>query len=140
LTSKPEELYGRQRSQMWTRIDMLLSLYDKAISNVEAAIEANQKQDEPAERGYRTTAIRMVLGIAAGLDLAQGDIPKQIARLCDFMHNSLANEGVESLQATKRVLMTLHEAFDGIQDEARELEVQGKIPRFSLQSTLEVSV
>ncbi|MEM7314986.1 MAG: flagellar protein FliS, partial [Planctomycetota bacterium] len=113
MNTKPEIAYSQQRSQSWTRVDMLLSLYRSGISSLDAAIEAKKLKDDAQSSLHRLKAIRVIYGIAAGLDMNHGSVPEQIARLCEFSQFALQTDSLESMESVRTILSTLSSAFEG---------------------------
>jgi flagellin-specific chaperone FliS len=110
---------------------MLLALYDAAIDALEQA-QVARRQDEPfAATGQLTRASRLVMGIASGLDpeaTSEDSVAWNTRRLALFVLERIGEGDIEPAQ---RILKTLRHSFDGIREEARELEHSGVIPPLS---------
>jgi flagellar secretion chaperone FliS len=113
----------------WTRIDLLLALYDKAVERITAAEEALRAGDRPRALPLISKAQLIVLELAAGVrtdvDAATGT---DMLRLYEFAAHELAAAGIDNLRSALRVLTTLREGFRTIRDEAVTLERTGRIP------------
>jgi len=63
-------------------------------------------------------------------------VARQIERLCHF---AIARVGERDFAAARQVLLTLKESFEGIMEQANELERSGVIPRLEEDRTLSVT-
>lgn len=117
--------YQTQNLVNWTRIDMLLALYDRAIEHCRAYCD---NADQAARELHRVRAIRIVMHLRLGLNLELGEVPQRVAQLLEFVHHCLLNGGAASVGDGCKILTTLREGFGGIQEEAIELERRGEIP------------
>lgn len=119
--------YQQQQAGAWTRIDMVLALYDKTLSTLQQlseAVAANSAAAEP----LRLKASQLVLGICHGLDFEYGELPHSIAKLCEFVNDRIWNGSADDIQQCMGPLATVQEAYHQIRDEAAQLERDGKIP------------
>ncbi len=94
-----KQVYEAQRAQGWTRADMLIALYDSGITSLHGTREAVMSGDMAAATTHRLKALRVVHALAAGLDMSQGEIPQQIARLCEYMQNALLETTPASVES-----------------------------------------
>lgn len=106
-----------------SRIDLLLRLYRTAIRRIEEA----QQQWEQSPHASQTTvaclkAANVVQGIESGLDLSQGEVPHNIARLCNFVNRQLLQPSAEGFASSIRVLKTLQSSFEAIREDALQVE------------------
>jgi flagellar secretion chaperone FliS len=122
-----------------TRVDMLLALYDQAILCTEEARDALKRADLPASKNLMARARLLVLGLAAGVDVSQGELPRNFMRLFDFVATRIASEKPEDLDAALGILRTLRSGIQGIREEANELERKGAIPPIAANHRLEAS-
>lgn len=119
----------------WTRVDMLIAIYDKAISHIEQMTAAN---DEATATSERLKAVRLVTHLLTGLNHEHGEIPQKIEQLLEFVNHSLADVNHAAAAHAAKVLTTLREAFEGIREQAVELESCGDIPPLNDQSAIEL--
>jgi flagellar secretion chaperone FliS len=124
----PLQAYRQQRALGWTRIDMLLALYTKAVDRTEAALTALRNNDRAA-KSLLTKAALLVNGLASGVDASQGELPLNILRLYEFVLHSFRSADADQVAAALDVLRTLHKGFNGIREEAVQLERSNVIPR-----------
>ena len=135
-----EEAYGKRRAQSWSRIDMLLALYESGISRLTLAISATENGETVAANQHRLKAMGIVQGIAAGLEMNDSEIVKSIARLCEFISHAIREGTVAKLESAKTVLSTLRDGFTSIREEAVALEEGGTIPRIDSNSAFNFTV
>jgi flagellin-specific chaperone FliS len=119
---------------------MLLALYRSGISSLDAAIDASESGKTADANLHRLKALRVIYGIAAGLDMNHGSVADQIARLCEFSQFALQDHTVDSMKSVRDILKTLRSAFEEIREDAVLLEQKGVIPRIDMDSTVEISV
>lgn len=134
------QVYEAQRAQGWTRADMLIALYDSGITSLQGTLDAMKGGQDVAANTHRLKALRVVHALAAGLDVSQGEIPQQIARLCEFMQDGLLQPTTESVASALKIMNTLRDAFAAVRDQAAELEFKGQIPPVNLTNSLQVTV
>ena len=126
---EPLDVYKQQRALGWTRVDMLLALYDAAIRDLHQAIEAYENENKDIAQQKRLHASRIVVQLQVGLDFDYGEIPQRIAQLCEFVQHCLLTGGLDEVKSALKVLGTLRDAFATIRDEAVSMEAAGQIPR-----------
>ena len=118
----------------WTRIDMLLALYERAISETMAAKEAKLAGDENRLAQKLIVANRLMLALHGGLKIDEYPLAMDIARLLNFVvfrleqHNF--DEAIHFLEKTKS-------AYESIRDEAASLEKNGTIPALNKRPGLD---
>ncbi len=109
----------------WTRIDMLLALYDRTISAIHMAQAAKDSGDS-IQLGTRILeANRMILGLHSGLDTDRYPLAVDVARLLNFVTLRLEEQKFDE---SVHFLKKLRDSFSQIRDEATELEKKGTIP------------
>jgi len=132
----PYAMYQEQSSPSWTRIDMLLALYDGAVQRCEEVLAALEKNDDKTARTKLLKARLIIMGLVSGV-IADGDpVTTNILRLYEFASHVLEKGGADNVRAALNVLCILREGFQKIRPEAVELERQGVIPPINSTSTL----
>jgi len=124
----PHSKYKAVQSYSWTRIDMLILIYDQAVTTLNEGarlLEQNRLAELPP---VSLKAMRVLIAIADGLDMAKGELPGQILRLVVFALDQIKGQSVEGWRSAATVMSTLREGFLEIQDEARSDEYEGRIP------------
>lgn len=130
---KQQDAYGG-----WTRIEMLLSIYDLAIDSLTEAHRLSDCEDQQDEFAYHfIKAQKAILAIHAGLKPDEHEVAYNIARLLHFVLTCL--EGRKFADAIQ-VLQNLRDGFQAIQSEANQLEHNGEIPPVESADPYTVSV
>jgi flagellar protein FliS len=134
----PYATYQQQTTPAWTRIDMLLALFDGGIERCEQALAALQRQDLRGAKNLLAKARLIVLGLASGV-VPDGDrVTTTMLQLYEYAQHALAQGSIEDVQGALNVLRILREGFQKIRDEAVDLERRGLIPSIQSTSTLQV--
>jgi len=113
----------------WTRIDMLLALYDRAIVSTRQAQAAHDADDQGVYAEKFIDAQRTILAIHSGLKPDEYELSHNIARLLHFISVRL---GEKNFDEAVRFLEKLRHGFEQIREEATKLELAGKLPSFEL--------
>ena len=124
----PHLKYRTATAYGWTRIDMLIQVYDMAIDAMKNGIEIIDGTREGDITDARIDAQRKVLLIADGLAVDQGGTAVDVLNLCLFVFDKIPSDKVADWKDALRILETLREGFVSIQNEAREAERNGSIP------------
>ena len=117
-----------QRQSMfggWTRIDMLLAIYDQAIKSLEKVQEAVANHQAQDYFKHLMASQKAILAIHAGLRPDEDDIAFNIARLLHFVLQCIESDNFAD---AIKILRNLRNGFTNIQEEASRLEHQGVIP------------
>lgn len=109
----------------WTRIDMLLALYDRAIAAIQFAKLAKQSNDSRLMTNQLVEANKFLLGLHSGLDTENDQVAVDVARLLNFVMLRLEEHNFDE---AIHFLSKLQSTFEQIRDEASALEKAGKIP------------
>jgi flagellin-specific chaperone FliS len=124
----PHLKYKTTQSLAWTRIDMLLLIYDHAVSALTEGtrlLESNRVAELPP---VSLKAMRSLLMIADGLNLNHGELPTQVMRLVVFSLDQIKTQSPEAWRSAREVMSKLREGFQEIQEQARKDEYEGLIP------------
>jgi flagellin-specific chaperone FliS len=133
----PTDLYKQHDASRWTRIEMVLGLYDGAVSALRQAAEAITGGDDLRATTQLLQAHRFVIGILSGIDPDAGQIALDLQRLCLFVVERLKERDV---QPALEILTILRDGFEAIRPEAMALERAGEIPEFCDESSLRLEV
>ena len=109
----------------WTRIEMLIALYDRAIMAVEEAQRALDEGDQNLHARCKIEANKFILGLLSGLDSEKCQIAASVQKLLVFVMVRIDERKYDD---AIRFLEKLKESFSQIRDEAASLEKSGKIP------------
>jgi flagellin-specific chaperone FliS len=123
----------RQQSESpsaWTRIDVLLALFDKGILRLEQAHQALTAGDRAGALGLLCKAQLAVMSLASCIDPAspQG---VDMLRLYEFATHAMSLATADDVLAARNVLGTLRQGFRSIRAEAADLERRGALPAAS---------
>lgn len=126
-------LYQKYRRQEevanWTRIDLLLALYDKAIERLNKAEAAIRARDAATATPQIAKTQLIINELASGVRIdVNPEMNTNILRLYEFATTELSHSSVEGIANARKVLQTLREGFESIRAEANEMERTGKIP------------
>lgn len=133
----PYATYQRQTTPTWTRIDMLLALFDGGIERCEQALAAIQRQDRRTAKNLMVKARLIVLGLASGVVTDGDPVTTTFLQLYEYAQHALGQGSVEDVQGALKVLRILREGFQKIRAEAVDLERRGVIPPINSTSTLQ---
>ena len=132
----PYATYQRQTAPSWTRIDMLLALFDGGIERCEQALAALERQDQRTAKNLLVKARLIVLGLASGVVLDGDPVTTTIVQLYEYAQHALGQGNVADVRGALNVLRILREGFQKIRSEAVDLERRGMIPPINTTSTL----
>lgn len=132
--------YRRSKATSLTRVDLLISLYEKTLATLDVGIEAKRTDNDAAFQSAHFTAWRCVLALLDGIDPERSEVCENTQRLCLFAARMILESNEESWQNAKRVLQPLHDSFAQIRDEAVAMELNGEIPTLNFQTTFEQTV
>jgi flagellin-specific chaperone FliS len=119
----------QQQANHWTRIDLVLALYDGAIERLDRALSALQAGDEIQARGLLGRVQAIVVELAAGIHIDAGDPNSaNLLRLYEYFAHTLAGTELSKLTSVRKSLAMLREGFRAIRPEALSLERMGTIP------------
>jgi flagellin-specific chaperone FliS len=118
--------------QGWTRIDMLIALYDRAISTVRSLSDhASRSEQTPPDKFL--DAQKCLLAIHAGLKPDESEVAFNVARLIHFVSGELIAFRYDSAIV---ILESLRNTFESIREEATRLELNGLIPSLENSQSL----
>ena len=135
----PYSAYSQQQTTGWTRIDLVLALYNGAIERLTKARAELERGNTRAATSLLVKAQLIVAEMAAGVDLRYGEIPCNLLRLYAFVVERISLCKIEDIDAALRVLNTLREGMHGIREEAVQLERDGKIPPVNNVGSLQLT-
>jgi flagellar protein FliS len=124
----PRHKYKATQAFSWTRIDMLLLIYDRAVATLNEGaglLEQNRFTEIPP---VSLKAMQSLLMIADGLDLEKGDLPSHVMRLVVFALDQISTPSPGAWRSAAAVMSKLREGFQEIQEQARRDEYEGRIP------------
>ncbi len=120
-----------------TRIDLLLTLYEKAIIGIRAAEEAQKTNQQNTFWQKLIDAQKCILVIHGGLKTDESEVAFNINRLLHFAMNRLWENKFDD---ACNVLESIRKGFESIRGEATLLEKEGVIPPLEFTCELNASV
>ena len=126
----PYLAYRRQEETTgWSRIELLMALYDKALERLDRAAAALKAGDQATAIPQIAKTQLIVSELAAGVRLdGNEENGANILRLYEFVTNELRQPRIEGIANARKILATLREGFEVIRAEANELERSGRLP------------
>ncbi|MCA9137411.1 MAG: flagellar protein FliS [Planctomycetales bacterium] len=131
------QLKAYQRTSIksgWTRADLLVMLYDRAINAIESCEIAHQAGAMTAYHQHELNTRKTIMTIHAGLKPDETEVAYNIARLLHFV---MIKFDEKDFGTCKRILSQIRDGFNQIADEANELEQSGEIPKLPEDDTFE---
>ena len=137
---KPYQQYKSQQQTNWTRIQMLLTLYRETESSIRAGIDSLRLDRRGEFTLTQIRTLKLLLALLDGVKVERDELAGNVHQLLLFVFQQVSREEIEGLENGLRVLITLKESFEAIEDEANQLESEGSIPqvRYDLDGTLAV--
>ncbi len=120
--------YSKPATASLTRVEVLIGLYDGAISSVESACAALRADPTAKVFTQLSKAQQFLVGLSGGLDLSQPEATVNFLRLFEFASRCVESRELEKLEAAARVLKTMREGFQEIRADAIVWERSGQIP------------
>jgi flagellar protein FliS len=126
--SRHVNAYRHVQAQSWTRVDMLLALYDKALLMVEAGIHLLEQGRFEAIPPARVQVQRLLLGLIEGMDLENDDTSRKMAQVLMFAIRRSSVDDPSAWRDALRIIQPLRDGFAEIRDQAAAAERRGEIP------------
>ncbi|MEL6107233.1 MAG: hypothetical protein AAFU85_14425 [Planctomycetota bacterium] len=111
----------------WSRVDLLLEIYDRAINSIKACAIADETGDTQAFADHSIAAQKALLAIHSGLKPDEDEVAFNIARLLLFATDAMEKREFDS---AVKVLEDLRGGFAAVAEEVNQLEREGTIPGF----------
>ena len=112
----------------WTRIDLLLALYDKALERLDRAEAALNAGDSTGAVALLLKTQQIIMALAEGVRVeVNPEVNTNILRLYEYAMHETARASVEAVANVRKVLRTLREGFEAIRAEANAMERDGRI-------------
>jgi hypothetical protein len=109
----------------WTRIEMLLEVYDHAITALEGSQAAADRQDATAFANHYVAAQKAMLAIHSGLEPHKDQVAYNVACLLHFALDCCQQRNFAD---TIKVLKELRTGFAAVAEEVNQLERDGTLP------------
>jgi flagellar protein FliS len=123
----PRDAYRLQYSPGWTRVDMLLALFDGSIERQEMVTASLLRGDRMTALRLLTRAELLVCELAAGVDLdyAYAD---EFLRLYGIISGAITAATLTDTTGAPGLLRVMREGLATFRDEAARLERDGVLP------------
>jgi flagellar secretion chaperone FliS len=135
----PHFTYQRSAAAAWTRIDLLLTVYDVGIQTAHGALNSLAKGDEEGATRHRLKFYRVLMQILDGLD-TKYETTHDIQRLALYMFDRASKGRQDDWKSVLKILNVLRDGFSAIRDQAVEMESRGLVPSVDATSAINVSV
>lgn len=134
---KAKSTYEQNNLTSWTRVELLLALYDRTILELQRMQEAivNGRQEDIQQ--HRVKAHKLVVELVAGVDPDQGEIAVNTHRLYTYVNMRITEGEADGLRSAIRVMESLREGYREIRADAIELESTGAIPSPNMRAAVE---
>ena len=117
-----------------TRVDMLIRLYDDAVSAAKK-LQENLLTEEDSFQS-KIQLLKAINLIESGLDVEKNEqLPRLIKDICYFIELKLGNPTFEDAAAITRILSNLRDGYAEVRSDAISLEDAGQIPRMNCESS-----
>jgi len=124
----PHQAYRRTSQSGWTRIEMLLAIYDATIETLDAGIQSLHSQQAAEYPALQLRASQLCLLLISGVDANATGVAAHVRELCLFSIDQISRPEVDRWKHARNVMTTLREGFQGVRDEGNQLEAAGTIP------------
>jgi len=127
----PHQAYRRSSQSGWTRIEMLLAIYDETIAAFEEGLETlsqGRMADYPARQ---LRASQLCLLLISGVDSNASEVANHVHNLCVYCLTQVSQPVAANWSHARDILATLRSGFQEIREQGILMEVEGAIPRLS---------
>ena len=111
----------------WTRIDLLIALYDRTVATLRLLAEAISA-DDPHVMKFKTRTIFLLDQIVDGIDSEECTFATEIMSICQFALRGVEENNVETINASASAIAKVQDGFSHIRSDAVALENVGTIP------------
>ncbi len=132
-----EQLKAYQRKSLtagWSRVELLLMLYDRAIASLQSCEIALQANDGTAFQTHELSFRKTLIAIQIGLKPEESEVAFNTLRLLHFV---LASFDERRFSECEKILQRIRDGFGQIAEEANELEGNGIIPPLPTNDSFE---
>ncbi len=124
----PYQAYRKHATSDWTRVDMLIALFDKASDLLDKIHEALENNDETQYHQQTLTFMQVMMHFRTGVDLDRGEFPQRLIRLYGFVESCVMSRDARQLDAARVIIRDLRNAYHEIRESAAAMERAGEIP------------
>jgi flagellin-specific chaperone FliS len=121
--------YRKDEPTGWTRMDLLLALYDKALERLDRAEAALAAGDPGTALPQLAKTQLIVTELASGVRVeVNPEANTNMLRLYEYVAHELAKATPAAIENARKILRTLREGFEAVRAEANEMERSGRLP------------
>jgi flagellin-specific chaperone FliS len=120
--------YQRVQNLPPTRIELILTIYRKALENLVRARRALTQDQPDVARPLLLQTQLIVSTMATELPAYKDELSVNFLRLYEFVAHQMKVGTIASIDAAVRVLTPLQAGFEAVREQAVALERQGAIP------------
>jgi flagellin-specific chaperone FliS len=124
---QPSQAYRRNAQSAWTRVEMLLAIYDALIQHLDDGIDMLNRQDLSAYPQKQLKVSQLILLLLDGVDTRSGELAEHVRDLCIHALGQISEPVTSHWEHVRELMQTLREGFQGIRAEANLLESTGEI-------------
>ena len=112
----------------WTRIDLLLALYDNALERLDRAEGSFHAGESGAVVAQLVKTQNVLMALAAGVCVeVSPETNTNLLRLYEYMVTELTRPSLVAIANVRRIMSTLREGFEAVRVEANEMERTGQL-------------
>jgi flagellin-specific chaperone FliS len=108
----------------WTRVEMLVFIYDRLIASLEACEIGRDAGDERTVTMNQLEAFKAIAALESGLRPEEDDVAANIARLLHFVVGEIENQNFSSSIIAIR---PIRDGFAAVQEQVNQMEANGEI-------------
>jgi flagellin-specific chaperone FliS len=128
------QAYRRSSFTQWTRIDLLVALYQATERSLNSGAVAIERQNLPEINRLLLKIQQQFLAIIEGIDDSD-DTAANVKRLLTFCLGCVASQQTTRWRDAARIVGELRAAFESIQDVGRAMESRGEIPPIDMMGS-----
>lgn len=135
----PHQAYRKTAQSGWTRIEMLLAIYDATIASLDNGIDALNQNRLETFPALQLRSSQLCLLIISGIDSNASEVAGNLRNLCMFCMDQISQPDLHAWTSARNVLETIREGFLAIKDQGIQLEAAGSItqlPRDTAQTLM----
>ncbi len=135
----PRNAYVLGNAANWTRVNLLVALYDRALHHCEQCVGGDEQSSvgKNAAAFHRLRVLRILMHLRMGLNLHMGELPQRMNELLEFVQDGVISGEAARIQDGMRVLQTLRATYAAMREEAIELERAGEVPPLETGASVE---
>lgn len=123
----PHQAYRRNVQSGWTRIDMLLAIYDNTISALDDGLDVLNRNELSAYPARQLRASELCLLLLSGVDTNASESAMRIRDLCLYCLDQISQPDPDGWLNARNILTTLREGFQAIREQGVRMEAEGAI-------------